>query len=199
MNLKLKSLLLLMAVAFIIPTGCKKDIGDGNFDGKHGAPAELFDAKVPLAWFKLGITLARTTPGNTGPVASRTFGFMGLALYESVVPGMPDNRSIQSQLNGLPALPKADKLKKYYYPVSANAALASMVRHMFGNASAAQNFTIDSLENALNDEFRSALTGLPVQQFSSHDFDRSVSFGQEISNAIYNWSTTDGRQSIFTC
>ena len=30
---------------------------------------------------------------------------------------------------------------------AANAALANMVHHMFGNTSESQNFTIDSLEN----------------------------------------------------
>jgi hypothetical protein len=45
---------------------------------------------------------------------------MGLALYESVVPGMPLNKSIQHQLNGLPDLPKADNNQILYYAVTAN-------------------------------------------------------------------------------
>ena len=192
MKKSMKWLLLFSAITFIIPTGCKKEIGDDHFDGKHFIPAALYDARVPLAWFKLGITLARTTPGNTGPVVSRTFGYMGLALYESVVPGMPEYQSIQKQLNGLPALPKSENSKKYFYSVVANAALANMVRHMFGNASSAQNFTIDSLENDFNSEFKSILPGQGFGNSWMKDYDRSVSFGQDISNAIYNWSTTDG-------
>ncbi len=185
-------MLLIIAGAIVIPTGCKKDIDGRHFDGKHGIPASFFDAEVPLAWFKLAITLVRTTPGNTGPVQSRSFGYMGLSLYESVVPGIPENRSIQSQLNGLPALPKADNGKKYYFNVSANAALASMVHHMFGNATAAQNFTIDSLEQVFNSEFQTVLSGPEFGHSAMKDYDRSVQFGKDISDAIYNWSTTDG-------
>src|SRR5882724_8291916 len=192
MNLKIKSILLVISVALIIPSGCKKEDHRGEFFGKHGIPSAAFNADVPLAWFKLAITLARTTPGNTGPVVSRTFGYMGLALYESVVPGMSDFRSIQNQLNGLPDLPKAEKNKKYFFSMSANAAIANMVRHMFGNASAAQNFTIDSLENVFYTKFKSNLSSQVFDLFASQDFDRSVHFGQDISNAIYNWSTTDG-------
>ncbi len=187
----MKSLLLIIAVAFFIPTGCKKDMGTGENPGKQGNLASLYNADVPLAWFKLAVSLSLTTPGTTPPVASRSFGYMGLALYESVVPGMPDNKSIQHQLNGLPALPNVQGNKTYYYAVTANAALANMVHHMFGNASAAQNFTIDSLETALNTAFKSFLSGQALH-FASDDFDRSVSFGQDISNAIYSWSTTDG-------
>jgi PAP2 superfamily len=177
--------LLFMSFAFILFNGCKKDSTTANPD----IPTSTYDASVPLAWFKLAISMGRVTPGNTGPVISRTFGYMGLALYESVVPGMPDNKSIQSQLNGLPALPKTIINNKYYYQVCANAALANMTRHMFGNASVAQNFTIDSLENAFNMVFKLSMPGA--------DFDSSAHFGQNISNAVYNWSTTDGGDKAY--
>ena len=192
MKARLKLMLMTLAVVLIIPTACKKDSGGIIFKGKPGIPANFFNADVPLAWFNLAINLVKTTPGNTGPVQSRTFGYMGLSLYESVVPGIPGNRSIQSQLNGLPALPKADNGKKYYYNVSANAALANIVRHMVGNASVAQNFTIDSLENVFNTGFQTTLSGPLFDHSAMKDYDRSVQFGKDISEAIYNWSTTDG-------
>lgn len=186
MKVKLKSMLLLITLAVVFFVGCKKDTTTQEV---VDIPATKYDAAVPLAWFKLAIAMVRVTPGNTGPVQSRTFGYLGLAVYESVVPGMPANQSIQSQLNGLPPLAKTLSNKIYYYQVSANAALANMMRHMFGNASAAQNFTIDSLENAFNTVFK---VGLPIA-----DFDSSVHYGQNISNAIYNWSTTDGGDKAY--
>jgi hypothetical protein len=197
MKLKMKFLALIMIAAFLIPMGCRKENRVDPPIGKNGFLAALYNAEVPLAWFKMAIYLSLTTPGTTGPVASRTFGYMGLALYESVVPGMPDNKTIQHQLNGLPELPKVENFKLYYYSVSANAALANMTHHMFGNASAAQNFTIDSLENAFNTEFKSFLSGQTFEHFVSGDFDRSVQFGRDISNAIYNWSTTDGGDKAY--
>ncbi len=186
MKVKLKSMLLLITLAVVFFVGCKKDTTTQEV---VDIPATKYDAAVPLAWFKLAIAMVRVTPGNTGPVQSRTFGYLGLAVYESVVPGMSANQSIQSQLNGLPPLAKTLSNKIYYYQVSANAALANMMRHMFGNASAAQNFTIDSLENAFNTVFK---VGLPIA-----DFDSSVHYGQNISNAIYNWSTTDGGDKAY--
>ena len=197
MKLKMRFLVLLVTLAFLIPTGCKKEDGHVPPIGKNGFLASLYNADVPLAWFKEAVSLSLTTPGTTAPVASRTFGYMGLALYESVVPGMPDNKSIQHQLNGLPALPQVEDHQTYYYSISANAALANMTRHMFGNTSAAQNATIDSLENAFNTMFKSYLSGPAFDHFVSQDFDRSVQFGQAISNAIYNWSVTDGGDKAY--
>ena len=42
---------------------------------------------------------------HTPPVQGRIFAYMGLTLYESVVDGMPHNRSIASSLHGIGALP----------------------------------------------------------------------------------------------
>lgn len=156
----------------------------------QGDQALKFNADVPLKWYALAITLARTTPNQAlSPVCARTFGYMGLALYESVVPGMPFHKSIQGQLNGLPHLPEVDCKQRYYYPACANAALASMVHHMFGNASTAQNFTIDSLENVFNTVFSSTV--------SKHVLDRSTVFGKDISDAIYEWSKFDGGHEAY--
>jgi len=199
MKTQLKSLLLLAGASLIIFTGCKKN---DNFvspsaqsattydEAVQGAKTSKFNGEVPAKWYALAINLSRTTPNQSpGPINSRAYGYMGLALYEAVVPGMPSHQSIQRQLNGLPGLPQADCSHKYYYPACANASLANMVRHMFGNTSPAQNFTIDSLENSFNTLFKSTV---PQQVF-----DRSVSFGQNISNAIYDWSKSDGGDQAY--
>src|SRR4051812_1962146 len=190
MKTRLKFMMFLAGASLIIVTGCQKNdslvsplaqSATVYDEAVQGAQALKFNADVPLKWYALAITLARTTLNQgLSPICARTFGYMGLALYESVVPGMPSYKSIQHQLNGLPRLPQADCKQRYYYPACANAALANMVHHMFGNASEAQNFTIDSLENVFNTTFKSMVP--------EHVFHRSVSFGRDISNAIYHWS-----------
>lgn len=186
----MKKVSFLLAIIAGMVMGCKKNEEPGlPCAGSYSIAASKFTADVPAKWYALAITLSRFTPGHSGPVIARSFGYMGLALYESVVPGIPDHRSIQGQLNELPALPKVACGEKYYYPACANAALANMVHHMFGNASPSQNFTIDSLENALNTLFKSAIP--------ANVFERSVTFGQAISNAIYKWSTTDGGDQAY--
>src|SRR5438105_15013539 len=118
MKTRLKLTLLLAGASFIIFNGCKKN---DNFvspsaqsaatydEAVQGAQTLKFNAEVPAKWYALAITLARTTLNQgLGPINSRTLGYMGLALYEAVVPGMPTHKSIQRQLNGLPGLPQVD-------------------------------------------------------------------------------------------
>ena len=70
-------------------------------------PASAFSANVPAEWFQLALLLTQQTPGFSPPVAARALGYMGLTLYESVLPGMPQNTSLAGQLNELQSLPPA--------------------------------------------------------------------------------------------
>src|SRR3954452_21027567 len=54
----------------------------------RGAPTAQATAEVPLTWYNFIITTTRFTLFQaTGPTSSRLYGYVGLALYESVVPG----------------------------------------------------------------------------------------------------------------
>ncbi len=192
-------MLLCMGAVLLFISGCKKEdshdspcaqsVVDYNpkTDGTGSSEAAT---DVPAKWYALAIKLSRTTPNQgAGPIISRTFGYIGLALYESVVPGIPKYQSIQKQLNSLPALPQVQCGEKYFFPACANTALAAMVHHMFGNTSATQNFTIDSLENSFNVLFKSVVP--------DYVFNRSTSFGAAISTAIYKWSVSDGGDQAY--
>jgi PAP2 superfamily len=195
MKKQIKVMVMLLGAFVILNVSCRKNEHYGSPCGQpaagendadlQNAQAMKSGANVPAQWYALAIKLARSVPNqNIGPINARAFGYIGLALYESVVPGLNKYQTIQHQLNGLQTLPKTNCGDFYFYPASANAALANMVHHMFGNASTAQNVTIDSLENSFNTMFGSIIP--------KDILDRSSAFGKSISNTIYSWSTTDG-------
>src|SRR5689334_4810804 len=80
---------------------------DFNVANIGRATADDYDAGVPVAYYQLSLVFSKRTGGFTPPVQARAFGYMGLALYEAVVPGMPDHRSIARQLNGVGPMPDA--------------------------------------------------------------------------------------------
>jgi hypothetical protein len=143
-----------------------------------------FDADVPVAWFDLSLDLVRTTPGYSPPVASRAFGYTGLALYEALVPGMDEFRSLGGVLAGLGPVPHAGRNAAYHWPTVANATLGSMLRSLFRTGRPEQLAAIDTLEASFGDRFR---PGLPRGVFG-----RSVRRGQEVAAAIFEWSKGDG-------
>ena len=152
-------------------------------------PAQQFSAAVATDWFSLALQLTQQTPGFSPPVASRAFAYLGLALYESVVPGMPEATSLAGQLNELSSLPWAQPDEVLHWPTVANAAMATMTRMMWSNASAENKARIDLLERNMalkysQDFDPSALTPEIIN--------RSDTFGKLMAMAIMTWARTDG-------
>ena len=123
---------------------------------EEGKPAAAdFDATVPIAYYQLSLNFSRTTAGFTPPVQARAFGYMGIALYEAVVGGMPDHRSIASQLNGIGSLPQSRGIP-YNWALVANAAMAEVMRGLWGDKTnhAADNIAaLNALEAQLASQY----------------------------------------------
>jgi hypothetical protein len=143
---------------------------------------------VPLAYYKLSFTLSKRTGGITPPVQARIFAYMGLALYESIIDGMPRNRSIASSLHGIGALPTNAGTK--YWPLVASAAMAEVMRGLWGDATnvAAQNVAdIDALEQQIADSVTLQGSLAP----------RSIDFGHAVGAAVYQTSLNDGENRSY--
>jgi membrane-associated phospholipid phosphatase len=154
-----------------------------------GPLASSYDDAVATAWFGLSLELVRTTPGFSPPVASRALGYAGVALYEAVRPGQPALETLAGQLNGLTMLPAPRPGQQYHWPSAANAALARIHRHLFPTATPDMREALDSLEQDLEDGLR---TGQAVATL-----ERSRAFGEQVADAVYFWSRTDGGHEGF--
>lgn len=151
---------------------------------------EQYSAEVANKWFDQIRTLIKATPGYTPPVAARTLGYAGVALYESVVPGMVLYQSLTGQLNDLNNLPKADPNLEYHWPAAANAALAEISRQFFPTAPNANKIEIENLE--------AELSGLYAPEAEPEVLERSIAFGKNMAIAISNWSKSDGGDQGWT-
>jgi hypothetical protein len=115
------------------------------------------------------LRLIRTNPTFLGGLPpQRYYCYTGIALYESVVPGMPGYRSLSGQLTSLPDMPETHHGYKYYWPACANATMAAMTRSFFTGATPASKASVDSLETALNEDFK--------QETSDESLQRSAGF-----------------------
>jgi PAP2 superfamily len=146
--------------------------------GAHGLGAE-----VPTAWFDLSLALVRSASGFSPPVASRALAYAGMTLYEAVVPGMDGYRSLGRVFRGLNGLPHA-RDKHYDWEVTANAALASILRSLIPTAGAAELAALADLEA----EFERRL----ARRRSHRVLVRSKWRGREVAARIFAWSQGDG-------
>ena len=148
-----------------------------------------YSASVATEWFQLALLLTQQTPGFSPPVAARAFAYLGLTLYESTVPGMPQNISLAGQLNELSSLPLAQPDEPLHWPTVANASLATMTRMMFPSATAENKARIDLLERSLPLKLSADFDASAVSQEVTN---RSQTFGKLMAMAIMTWARTDG-------
>lgn len=146
--------------------------------------ASNYASDVAVAWFDLSMKLVRETPGFSPPVASRAYGYLGVTLYETVQPGMAGYQSLVGELNDLERLPKLGGPVNVHWPVAANAALASLTRRLFPNATPENLAVIDALEAHLNQQYK--------KEVDDATFWLSTVWGRSVARAVYIWSLSDG-------
>jgi hypothetical protein len=173
---------LLLSVLFL--ESCRQQPqGDVIAPQPAGSTAASFDNMVALTWSDMTLRLIRNSPGFTPPVAARAIGYAGVTLYEAVVPGIPNKRSLVGQLQGLKTLPQIDSKQTYNWALTANAAQAVVLKALFANTTDAYKTKIDSVETVLFNYNKVA---------DAAENDRSVAYGKSIGQAIFEWSKTDG-------
>jgi len=147
-------------------------------------------ADVAAAWFNLLYDVVKQE-GYTPPVASRIYGIAGVTLYEAVVPGSPEHRSLAGQLNGLASMPQPKPHPKHHWPTVANAALGRLLGQLLSGASATSMTAIEGLETRFADGFRDELP--------RPEFVRSVEQGQAVADTLLNWAAGDGFTTLNNC
>ncbi|HKN65258.1 MAG TPA: vanadium-dependent haloperoxidase [Gemmatimonadaceae bacterium] len=186
------------AVAMLLIAGCAEKTAltaapfaaDPRFTADVANPGRPlvgdFGVDVPNAYYDLSRTFTKRTGGFTPPVQARAYGYMGLALYEALVSGMPDHQSVARQLNGIGTLPEPKSIP-YQWPLVANAALAEVMRGLWGDKTdhAAQNIAdLDALEASFTSQYGADVPpGLAKQ---------SIEFGRAMGAAVFATSIDDG-------
>ena len=168
----------LVMALLLVSIACDDD------DDKNEKGTQTYSSDVVREWLDVQVGMLYAPTGN--PFAfnpSRYMAYCGVALYESVVPGMPQYQSLQGQLTDMPAMPAMDPGLEYHWPSSANAALAAMTKSFFSVTSAYNEVAIVGLENELNEKYRA--------EVGDAIFERSVEFGKEVAVKIFEWSKTD--------
>lgn len=147
-------------------------------------PATEESANVVYDWYRLAIRMQlHTTPPPVVIANSRSFGCIGVGLYEAVHHGIKGSVSLSTILYQMPAMPKPDAHRGYLWGATANAAMASMFKQLLIGLTDANWASIDSLERAWNNRFQLSVSDEVISRSQAH--------GRAVATAIYNWSTSD--------
>ena len=150
----------------------------------HLKQTKTYTSDVAIEWMNMQLRLMRTATGIPNVAFVRPYAYSSIALYETVVPGMPAYQSLEGQLSGLSGLPQTNPGFAYHWPGAANAALAYINKNMFPTTSDANKTAIDSLENALNIQYQG--------EADAETINRSIDFGKAVAQKVFDWAQTDG-------
>jgi membrane-associated phospholipid phosphatase len=140
-----------------------------------------YDSKVPQEWNNLFLEIERYAAVYRPCPAARMLGYVGLALYEAEVSGMPGYQSLAPHL-GI-TIPKAENGKEYDWAVVANAVYATMYKRFFYRVKETDFLKITALESEINAK--------STKIVASDVFLRSKTYGTQVAEAVWSYSATD--------
>jgi len=152
------------------------------------APLPAFAAmgraeKVLENWYKLLLELIRHTATYSPPVASRSFAYLGITVFEALATGNASLRSLAGQLRDLPPLPARENAPHDEACVL-QAALSHAMQAHFGNTGPTGQRAMAAMAEKM-----AALAGAGVVDDIAQ---RSHAHGLAVSEHILRWSASDG-------
>ncbi|MBK8082493.1 MAG: vanadium-dependent haloperoxidase [Devosia sp.] len=134
------------------------------------------------------LELVRHTATYSPPVASRAFGYLGVAVYEAAAGGSDRLVSLAGQLNGLEAVPQREAGAVYDEAVIAHTVMATMVRSFFSNTGPTGQRAVAAADRKWGAE---AAVGVPQDVI-----ERSTAFGILLAESVIEWSRGDGGAEV---
>jgi hypothetical protein len=145
--------------------------------------------KVIGQWYGLILRLVRHTPDFSPPVASRSFAYFGISVYEAMASGQPEKmRSLAGQVHGLTPVPARETGKAYDEAVVLNAAMAEGAQTFFSHTGPSGQRAMAAFEKRLSGE-----VGKGVKRSVRL---RSAAYGKAVADHILAWSENDGGANV---
>ena len=178
----------LMIGAALLALSARATTQSGSSTLLEQAQAASSAASVTLSWYDLTLNLVRHTATYSPPVAARTFGYMGVTLFEIAAARSEKLRSLKGQLNGFAGVPQPVAGLVYDDGAIVQGALANTVASLFYNTGPTGLRALASVTARLE---ATVSKGLPADVVQ-----RSLEYGKSVSQAVLSWAATDGGATI---
>ncbi len=163
---------------------CKDEVVNNEVvipDPVQSPPTSSFESTNTIAWMNLIIEIV-SLEDIPAPECSRLYGYAGIATYESVFRGIDGARSLGGQLKQMPQMPSPENEKYDWLSVMAATLKAVVSGILYEPAQHSLDLINDLYSNQVQAR-KDTIEEVVVN--------RSVIFGEQIGNAIIEWSNSD--------
>jgi membrane-associated phospholipid phosphatase len=150
--------------------------------------ASSYDSRFAVEWMWLTCKIVANESRDNPPQAGRVYSYSSIAIYQSLLGGMPLNRSLSGQVNEMPPMPIAYPNLEYDWPSVLTGAMPVMLRGLFGNLYNPSHVMINNMYNRQKQD-RLALKDSTV-------IERSIAYGKSVAEKLLEWADTDGYYEI---
>jgi len=189
MKANFKIILWMAVAAVIFTTSCRKTTTISTTENL----VSNYDYKVVYDWNELFLLIDKDALGFRPGPAPKALGYIGLAVYETAVPGMPSFNSLKSHWGSELKIPAFDKNQNIHWPTAVNACYNYMFKNFFLNtqfvsgaghlSNADAHRLIDNLNKKFEDQYSADL--------SADVFTNSKAWGRDVATAVFEWVKTD--------
>ena len=172
-----------IATAFALALAAFLIFGPASAETARKTPEQVL-----TTWYKLVLELVRHTPTYSPPVASRSFAYFGVTIFEATASGSKDMISLAGQLNGLTPTPKREPGKTYDEAVVLNAAITFAAQNFFTHTGPTGQRALAAMSKKMRANVTDGVTGDVAA--------RSEQYGKAVAQHIFAWSETDGGAKI---
>jgi hypothetical protein len=182
--------LLLLSVLIWVPYSCH-DVHNTTVDVKSLRHKTVeYDGKIAREWVQLGYGMIKDN-FLFGPHAARTYGYIGLTIWESVYNGIPGAKSMAGQINDYPEPATLDTNKEYDWGIVLCTAMRVVFPELIDNESASQRSQITVLADLQESQMMSSTPGI-----TELVRENSIDFGNRVGQKIVLRLKNDGRDII---
>ncbi len=179
---------ILFAFVFITPFGCKNDNTDLPTDAYLTNKTADYSGDLAHEWMQLGYEMVKENH-LYGPHAARTYGYIGLTVWESVYRGIPNAKSMAQQINDFPRAANMEEAKVYNWGVVLCTAMKIVFPELIDQVTSSQRSSIIVLaEQQENDMLNKGL--------DRKVYENSRDYGTLVGTNILDRIRKDGRDII---
>ena len=180
-----------LLVALVTTTSCNLDKDtDTSSALERSKPTTEFAAALPQNWMEEAYNIAKRE-GLFALDASRMYAYTAISMYESMVHGIPNGRSLEGQLRGLTNLPKPSVDKEYDWGlVLCHVAPRVLAATLPDNLSRESQDRLKALE-----DYQEQLL-IVRNQIRPEVQTNSIEFAGRLTRAIIDWMNTDNRRGL---
>lgn len=144
---------------------------------------EKLNNQLILEWQEMFLLAERKAEGSRGPIAARTYGYIGLAAYETALPltGANCRSFVKAHLDL--ALPDYHSVHQFHVLAALNACYKKLFDKYF--------ITVTNMEQLAADQLFRKWENRFISISNRNSIEDSRIFGNDIATAIYEYSATD--------